>query len=369
MKFLGTELIKKSLLRLRKRPFYAWQIELTTKCPLKCRMCIREGLELWNDRTMDIEDFRKLVPYFRKIKHIILEGWGESLLYKDLIEAIQLVKTTGAHVGFVTSGFGLHYAKVIELIEAGIDFVGFSLAGTTAATHEAIRQNSHFGPLMEAIRTITKIKAQRKLKRPRLHLVYLMLKDNISDVPGLPEFAAQYGVHQVFLINLINVTTEWQDQQKVFTCGQDNKYEKLVQEAKENARKFGVSLRCPSLSPQEVPLCAENPLTNLYISVDGEVSPCVHLNPPTSSPFRRIFCGTERYVEKVSFGNIFKQPFPAIWESKTYVDFRDCFARRRKTYREKYGDPWDVDSIKKTADLPLPDPPQACASCHEMLGV
>ena len=50
------------------------------------------------------------------------------------------------------------------------------------------------------------------------------------------------------------------------------------------------SSRDPPSLPTDVSLCDENPLKNLYISSDGEVSPCVYLYPPLPSPFKRIFC-------------------------------------------------------------------------------
>ena len=95
--------------------------------------------------------------------------------------------------------------------------------------------------------------------------------------------------------------------------------------------KLKIRLKKPSLSAIDVPVCEENPLRNLYISADGEVSPCVYLYPPLPSPFKRIFCGKEYWMEKVSFGNIFRDPFSAIWNRE------QLRAIQKSLYREGKG--------------------------------
>ncbi|MBM4141130.1 MAG: hypothetical protein FJ242_06535, partial [Nitrospira sp.] len=118
-----------------------------------------------------------------------------------------------------------------------------------------------------------------------------------------------------------------------------------------------------------VPVCEENPLRNLYISVEGEVSPCVYLYPPLPSPFKRIFCENEYHIEKVSFGNIFKEPFQAIWNNKKYSEFRKCFMLRGRRFEEIYSYHWEIERLKRLKTAPLPESPEQCKTCHKMLGL
>ena len=60
------------------KPFSAWQIELTTRCPLRCKMCCREGHHDMARQDMPLETFQKLAPYFKNVEAVVLEGWGES---------------------------------------------------------------------------------------------------------------------------------------------------------------------------------------------------------------------------------------------------------------------------------------------------
>jgi len=352
-----------------RKTFSAWQIELTTRCPLRCRMCIKEEYKGGLQRDMNMDYFRRLLPYLKDVETVILEGWGESLLHKNLLECIRLVKREGAQVGFVTSGMGLNEAYISELILAGVDFIGFSLAGATPKTHNSIRVNSELPALLNHMQNFQEIKSRQKLKKPRLHIVYLLLKENILEVPLLVKLARDMKLEEIVLINLIHVTNAWQDEQKIFARNWTAAYEEILQEAEKKAHEWKIKLRHPSLLPKDVPVCEENPLRNLYVSTDGKVSPCVYLNPPLPSPFKRIFQGEEYQIEKVSFENIFREPLSAIWNHKGYVEFRNCFSLREKKFAEMYFPLWNPEKGQRLAMKPFPDPPEPCKTCHKMLGI
>jgi MoaA/NifB/PqqE/SkfB family radical SAM enzyme len=354
----------------KKKPFSAWQIELTTRCPLLCKMCIRAESAEWQFQDMPLEDFKKTLPYLKDVETVVLEGWGESLLHRDLSECISLVKKEGSQVGFVTSGMGLTKNRVSELIEAGIDFVGFSIAGTTTETHDAIRVNSHLPEVLDAIRLFQEEQKRRGLLRPKMHLIFLMVKDNVHEVPSVPSFAKEAGIGEVVITNICHTINLWQETQRVFVWENvKSQYEEIVKQAEVNARKLNIRLKKPDLTAFNVPMCAENPLRNLYISAEGEVSPCVYLYPPLPSPFRRIFCEKEYRTPKVSFGNIFKEPFSAIWNSINYKEFRNRFIEREKEYKETYFSLWDSPGLKNPKDNAFSEPPEPCKTCHKILGI
>jgi len=360
----------KFLRRKKRRPFSAWQIELTTRCPLQCKMCIRAETKDWQFQDMPLEDFKKLLPYVEEVETVVLEGWGESLLHKDLLECIRLVKKEGPQVGFVTSAKGLTGNRIAELIEAGLDFIGFSIAGTTPKTHDAIRVNSHLPEVLNAIRLFNEEKTHQKADRPRMHLVFLVLKDNIHEVPELPSLARKIGIDEVILTNVCHCINTWQEQQRVFVWESDrNPYEEIVKQAEAKSRELKIRLKKPSLSAIDVPVCEENPLRNLYISADGEVSPCVYLYPPLPSPFKRIFCSKEYWQEKVSFGNIFRDPTSAIWNRGNYEQFRNRFSERERAFKELYASLWDGPKMKGAQGNVLPRPPEPCKTCHKILGI
>jgi MoaA/NifB/PqqE/SkfB family radical SAM enzyme len=349
----------------KKKRFGSWQIEITTRCDLQCTMCVKTACNDWRRKDMSISDFEKIVPYLQNVGSVVLEGWGESLLHRNLIDFIRLVKTAGPEVGFVTSGMGLSADYTRQIVDAGVDFMGFSLSGATAETHNAIRVNSDFKTLIASIKTMKHLSMENPLRKPRIHIVYLMLKDDVHEIPMLLDLAHEIGISEVVLLNIIQVTSRAQDGQKAFTCEEGSLYKDIMKEAEDKAKKSKISLSMPAISPQDVAVCSENPLDNLYISVEGEVSPCVYLYPPVSHPFTRIYCGTEHPTSHVSFGNIFNEPFEQIWEKKEYQEFRNAFVSRQKRWKEAYA---SLLEMRLPEDAPSPQPPPPCRACHKMLG-
>ena len=198
-----------------------------------------------------------------------------------------------------------------------------------------------------------------------MHMVYLMLKDNIHEVPLLIDLAGELGIREVVLINIIQVTNMWQAEQQVFSYDNDEPYKDILKEANRKAKRLKMNLVTPALSPREMAVCSENPLRNLYISVEGEVSPCVHLHPHAPSPFKRIFQGNEYYVEKVSFGNIFRESLDSIWNKEEYTEFRDRLTQRKRKTEETYR---ALLELKRPDCAGLPEPPDPGKTCHKMLG-
>jgi len=356
--------------RDRKTSFLAWQVELTTRCPLRCRMCIKDSCKDWHATDMSIDDFRSLAPYFKKVKNVVLEGWGEPLLYKDLIEAVRTVKGAGSRPGFITSGWGLNRDYVADLIEGGLDFIGFSLSGATPEQHSAIRINSDLSAIVTAIEDFNRIKAVSRVEWPTLHIVYLLLRENLSEVPLLLDLAKQLRVELVVLINLAQVTNEWQNTQKVFACGHQET-SSVIEEARAKAQDLGIALKVPGFSPQPLAACEEDPLNNLFISVDGHVSPCVYLYPPTPD-IKRIYCDSEISVEKLTFGNIFRESLDSIWNSDGYRAFRECLSKRRRAWAAMnslaLSVALDGERLNKSGRMLSPEPPVPCRTCHRILG-
>jgi len=208
-----------------------------------------------------------------------------------------------------------------------------------------------------------------------------MIRNNIFEVPSLIGLVKDIGIRDVILINLIHITNEWQEEQRIFGCiplthpssrwgeGEGKRYEDILKETETKAKELNINLKRPSLLQTEVYVCEEDPLRNLYISTDGEVAPCVYLYPPVTSPFKRVFCGREYKIERLSFGNIFKEPFHNIWDRREYVDFRNRFILRKKSSEGISLFLRDIKRLRGAGGETLPDPPGYCRTCHKILGV
>jgi MoaA/NifB/PqqE/SkfB family radical SAM enzyme len=193
-----------------------------------------------------------------------------------------------------------------------------------------------------------------------------MLKNNINELSAMVELAHNMGVRDVVAINVIQISNICQDEEKAFSCAGETPYRRLVDEARRLSRKLKINLVLPRLEAGSVAVCSENPLRNIYISAEGEVAPCVYLHPPVVSPFPRVFCGEEHRVEKVSFGNIFREPLDLIWNREGYREFRHRFEERERRWRQIYASLFEA---RLPEHRTLPDPPLPCSTCHKILGL
>jgi len=268
----------------------------------------------------------------------------------------------------VTSGKTLNQAYISALIEAGPSFIGFSLSGASPGTHDAIRVNSDFEELIGHIRMFQEAKARSGRSTPNFHIVYLLLKNNIHEVPTLVRLAKDLKVEQLILIHIALVTNPWQDNQKVFADVPHREYEAILDEGERMAQEWKIRFKRPAMTPRDVAICSEDPLHNLYISVKGNVSPCVYLNPPLPTPFTRFFQGGEYTLEKLKYGNIFDESFDAVWGKKDFVEFRNCFVRRQEKLQDTYDSILDPYKIKASGADPFPPPPLPCQTCYKILG-
>lgn len=327
-------------------------------------MCIKSVYGNYKKKDMEVQDFKNLARYFKNVEYIVLEGWGEPLIHPSLIDIIRIAKSEGPKVGFVTSGYGLTKDYANALLESGIDFLGFSLSGAKASTHERIRVNSSFEEIEEGIRNICELSKTTK-RYPKIHIVYLLLKENVEESPLIVELAKRLGLKEIVFINMIQISDLWQDSIKAFTYEKENPWEKVLQEAKRIASSYGIKVKVPSLTKSDVAICSENPLNCLYVSVDGDVSPCVYLNPPIPSPFVRIFEGKLCETRRLVFGNIFQEPLEVLWNKRDYVEFREAHKKRQTLLKNMLDDLFSfrLDSIHTLFTVP-----DACRTCHKMYG-
>jgi MoaA/NifB/PqqE/SkfB family radical SAM enzyme len=334
-------------------------------------MCIRQGQDPWVSRDMALEDLERLGPELPRADAVVLQGWGEPLLHPRLLEIVRLAKGAarggrgGPAVGFVTSGKGLDRPTAKALVDAGLDFLGLSVAGASPATHAAVRVGSDLAEVTAAADHV--LAARGRGRTPRTHVVFLMLRENVGELPEAPALARRMGADELVVTNLVQAADRRQDGQRVF--GPDGgAYEEILAETARRARECGVALRRPALTPAPAAVCEEDPLRNVFVTVDGEVAPCVYLAPPVPARFTRWFGGREHRLERVTFGDAWREGVSAAWDAPAYAAFRARFALRAQHRRLRA---LVLRAWRRGAhggEEPLPPPPDPCRTCHKLLG-
>ena len=141
-----------------------------------------------------------------------------------------------------------------------------------------------------------------------------------------------------------------------------------MEEARARAEELGLKFRAYPLTMEEVAVCDEDPLHNVFITADGQVGPCVYLNMMLKGSIPRVFCGKALEVERVSFGSLRNGDLMDIWEGEDYASFRRMFAERLLAVQESlFLGPTAPGKIhERLKNCPLPS---ACRTCYKAYGL
>ena len=348
------------------RPFEAFQIEVTSRCNLKCVMCpVTVLAEHWPARDMTWETFERVAAAFERVRWVHLQGWGEPLLHRRLFDMIERAKSAGCKVGFTTHGTRLTARTGARLLELGLDLMAVSIAGASPATHAAIRVGSDLAKLAENLKRFLRLRGERGNPLPKVEVFYLMTPANLAELPRAVELAAQLGADELVATNLDYVITSGLDELRAYSDSPPARdCREALEEARAAARKTGIAFRPYPLQFREMAVCDLNPLKILFVSGDGSVSPCVYTSLAGQSEMPRVFKGRPLEAPTVSFGNVNERPLMEIWESAPYREFRGRFARRvAGAGLAMLGTAAGAAAVE---ELPAP---QACRTCPKLFGV
>ncbi|MBI3892151.1 MAG: radical SAM protein, partial [Candidatus Wallbacteria bacterium] len=156
--------------RLGNPPTHLW-IEPTNACNLKCIHC-PTGTGLTRARgSIDFELVERLIAEaaaFRPLVYFHLGG--ESLLHPQLPEMIALAGRAGLSTAMFTNGTLLDRARGGALLDAGLDWIGFSFDGLDSATFERVRRGANFERVLGNILAFLRQRRERGVARPYAYM-------------------------------------------------------------------------------------------------------------------------------------------------------------------------------------------------------
>jgi radical SAM protein with 4Fe4S-binding SPASM domain len=306
------------------------QVEVTGACNLSCAMClVRYRPKLGRaEGSMDLGTFERLIEGLPGLERVTLQGLGEPLLVPGLLAMVRLAAGRGIRVGFNSNGMLLTRARAEELIEAGLDWLHVSLDGATAATHEAIRDGADFARIVENVRALAASVRRAGGARPRISLVFVAMRRNVGELPGLVRLAADCGVPRVRAQNLSHSFEDAADAESYAPIRDYTEQEALWEgdpaaeaafaRAGEEARRLGVDLRLPRMAVAPPPRApgepgCDWPWRSAYVTHRGQVQPCC------------MVMGADR----ISLGDATRDPLPEIWDGPAYRAFREALTSDR----------------------------------------
>lgn len=157
------------LQKVREYPLLV-DLELADICNLKCPMCPTVTLKYKEERKfglMDFELIKKVIDEIAgKVYSLRLSWVGEPTLHPKLIDSIKYAKSKNIkEVALLTNGYRLQLKYFKELVNAGIDWITFSIDGVDEE-YNNIRRPLKFDDTLDKLKNIYKYKVENNLIKP-----------------------------------------------------------------------------------------------------------------------------------------------------------------------------------------------------------
>jgi AdoMet-dependent heme synthase len=159
--------------------------EMTQACGLACKHCRAEAMPGAHPLELKTEEskafIRQLLDFGDPLPHLILTG-GDPLRRKDIYQLIDYARDLGLGVSITPSATPeLTNEAITQLNQHGIQALGLSLDGSTAARHDAIRNvPGTFEHTMEAARHAGRLGLPIQVNT-------LVSEETVDDLPAIYE--------------------------------------------------------------------------------------------------------------------------------------------------------------------------------------
>lgn len=355
------------------RKWRLWQIESALGCNLRCIMCpwvdFRENGP--KSQYMRPEIWESLKPLLPEVASVDFSGGGEPLLQPLLSDWIAEAKEAGCETGFLTNGTLLKPSKIEEVLDSGVDWIGFSIDGATREVYETVRKGANFNRLVENVQALTR---SRFGKIPRVLINFVILEQNSHQLEEMVKLAARLGVDQ---LNFKQCDVIRGDHGKGFGLFADRqtkeirKLEKNIKRARRLARKLKIDITTFAFTPEELPVCDQDPRNSVFIRCDGTVAPCINLayGGPTT------FLGENVAMPSVHYGNLADTDLDQLWRSPTCRFYRERFQKRVNSHDAVIANSQFEASLPKLKETfqealdAMPEAPEGCQVCHYLYDI
>lgn len=257
----------------------------------------------------------------------MLHGLGEPLLNKDLPKMIRYLKRRGTYVLFNSNGTLLNEKRGQALIDAGLDEYRLSMDGATREMYARVRGVDAFDKIWRNMRHFIAMQKAQDAQKPAVSLWFTAMRENLQDLPGLIELAAEAGIKEVYMQRLVYFEVGLaSSKQSLFRKATYDEL-MLVQRCEQLCKEKGITFSAAgSATPLESILRdfgerpwsgCHRPYNLTYITSSGNVLSCCF------APFGHR--SVREYREERVLGNIFEQSIEEIWRGERYEAFRRAF--------------------------------------------
>ena len=147
-------------------------IELTNRCNMRCAMCpTGMGAVKRQSGNMDFYLLRTILneaaKYHAAIRFI---RWGEPTLYPRLVDAVKECKKRNLLVHINTNGLKMSSLLFMDLMDAGLDSIKFSMQGVNPQGYLEYRRCNEFSELLGKVNLCHELRLQYRTRNPFIQI-------------------------------------------------------------------------------------------------------------------------------------------------------------------------------------------------------
>lgn len=216
-------------------------IEVTTRCNLRCSMCVKTACP-GPEGDMDPALYERILRQMPGLSFLGLSGIGEPLLHPKIIDFVRLARkllSDTAVVGFNSNGLLIDEAMAEALTASGLDKIALSIDSVDVATYGSIRRGGTFDKALAGMDILAACIRRRPGTRLRLGVQTVLMKDNFRSLPEMARFFAEHGARFLILSHLLPYQMHM-EQEVVYDANSEGA-ERIFERFRDEFRKRGVT--------------------------------------------------------------------------------------------------------------------------------
>lgn len=195
------------------------QFEITNYCNLRCPVCPVGTEEMSRPKkAMNVDLFENVMAEVGP--HLLtasLWAWGEPLLHRDIQKILAIANKHNIVTLLSTNGQMLNKERVTDaLVNEPPTHLIVAIDGLSDETNSRFRVGAKLKPILEGVKQIAKIKKERNLQFPIIHMRFIVMRHNQHEVPQLQEFAKANHFDLLTIRTLSIIDTEKGDKHQSF---------------------------------------------------------------------------------------------------------------------------------------------------------
>jgi radical SAM protein with 4Fe4S-binding SPASM domain len=302
---------------------FALQIEITSHCNLRCKMCPLTGKNSSSSlRPGHISEvlWDEIVPLAREVGHVIIAGFGEPLTNPKCLPLLRQLDACGIRTSIATNGILLHPGICAELSRLPhLTHINVSIDSPDPVIYRQIRG----GELERALDGLRNLMGC--IDDPnRVTVSSVIMRSTVAGLADFPSLLARYGVRQYILQGLQEYNAVYTEEVGIPKDGLVSSIDKIREACRAHSvrlafslpHRLGLELADPAhadLLYQRKPPGVEKetrqchlPWELPYIDKDGRVFPCCIAAAK----------GTGQW------GRLSEERLPEIWDGANARQFR-----------------------------------------------